>query len=41
MTIKRSAKSLGPQASCLHLGSQASSLHEAGRMPAVPGREFR
>ena len=28
---------LGPQASCLHLGLQASSLHEAGRMPAVPG----
>ena len=29
--------SLGPQASCLHLGSQASSLREAGRMPVIPG----
>jgi len=28
---------LGTQASCLHLGPQASSLQGAGRMPAVPG----
>jgi len=35
--IAKSSSSLGTQASCLHLGPQASSLQGAGRMPAVPG----
>ena len=35
--MRRIAKSLGPQASCLHLGPQASSLQGVGRMPAFPG----